>query len=264
MPTHHLLPHGRDPSRIAVRAGPQRGNLLALGAIAAVVVCAGWLAIDRWLRPSAPLPVPGIRVTTWKRVLDLPNLPDGRRQLRATVRKALKYVGPAPTDEQISEWRQSGACSALLEWLRPEVKERVESVVRDLVPVLDELADAADTATEEAKRRVRGSADELAVPAGPQSDEARLAVRHFTLSARAAGDLCVTDSYGGMIRHYRIRHTEYPRVAELRRQDADLNEIRLQRIGEEIAALLECEGRSVLDTGAMDAAWRELLAQARR
>ena len=231
------------------RAGDQ-GHLLVVAASAGLALLGAWVILDRCVLASPRAPEPGVRLVTWKRVRDMPpRAEDGLNVQRTTIRTARMYLGPTPSDEKIAEYRRTGQCDAFHEYLRPEWRGRVDEAVADLDKVLDELADACDDAIEAAKRHIRGTEDELVHRSDRSKEENDKAGRAFIAQAQAAGDMCVSDSYGGAVRSYRLCRTKHGQVYELRRQDADLNGIRQLRLHEEIASLLGREGRAVLDLG---------------
>lgn len=240
-----------------------RGNLLPTLAGAVLVLVAAWILLDRWVLARPRPPQPGVRTTTWHRTRDLPQ-PGGITAQKTTIRAARKYFGGMPSAELLAEYRAAGLCDAFHDYLMPEAKERVDAAVAELDQVLDEVGDACDDAIAEAKKAIRGTSDEFVHRADRTREENEKGMRAFLAQAKGSGDICVSDSWGGATRNYRIRREAHPDVYELRRQDADLNEIRRERVHEETAELLARHGADVLDRGEIERVWAEMLAKARR
>jgi hypothetical protein len=242
-----------------------RGHILSIAAGTGLALLASWIVLERWVLPHRYDPRPGVRTTIWKRARELPPRPeDGLAVKRATYRAARRYVGPAPSDQDLAVYEHAGQCDAFHDYLRQEWRERVDTTVAELDGVLDDVSDAVEAAIEDAKERIRGTDDEFVHQRDRSKEENDKAARDFGARAQAAGDMCVTDSWGGAMRHYRISRSRYPRVYELRQQDADLNGIRQGRLHEEIAQIVSLHGRDVLDAGEMERVWAEAVAQARR
>lgn len=239
--------------------GPRRKQIATVG----LALVAAWLVLDRWVLASEHLPQPGVRRTKWVRTRELPRT-DGRVAQKTTIRVGRKYIGGDPSPELLAEYRAAGLCDAFYDYLKPEAKERVDAAIADLVEVLDEVGDACDDAIEDAKRAIRGTSDEFVHRADRTPEENEKRMRAFLAQAKGSGDMCVSDSWGGTTRNYRIRTKAHPEVYELRRQDAELNAIRQQRLHEEIAALLAQQGSEILDRGEIERVWAETLAHARR
>lgn len=235
--------------------------MVAAGVLSLVGAC---LVLDRFLLAHPHIQQPGIRTGTWRRTRDLPRTPEGQPVQKATIRTARKYFGPTPSAQELEKCRATGLCDAFYDYLKPESKGQVDAAVAELDQVLDQIGDACDEAIEVAKQAIRGTPDEFVHSAHRPQEENQKLMRAFLAQAMPAGDVCVSDSWGGAMRNYRIRQAAHPQVYELRRQDADLNQIRQQRLHEEIADLFTRHGCEVLDRGEMERAWAETLAQARR
>ena len=220
------------------------------------------LAAGAVLGSGRARPQPGVRYTTWttERELEVAGDPDLRTK-KFQVRRARRYVGPPPSDHELAALQTRGYGDALQPWLREPWRSRVAATVRGFEEALNTIGDACDAAIEAAKARIRGTPDEY-VRKDPTVVEPGL--QEFTERSHRDKDLCVSDSFEGHMRHYRIRRDTYPRVYELRQQDADITRLRRTALHEEIAGLLQREGRAILDDAAMQRAWNDLLARAAR
>jgi hypothetical protein len=248
------------------RGSRSRGHVLLVVAASALACVVAWVAFDHWVLAHPRAPRPGIHNTRWRTTRDLPPDPaDGLAVQRTTVRTARVYLGPAIGKEDWAMYKGAGYCDAFYTYLRPQWKDRVDEGLKELEAVLDDVADASEKSIAEAKAAIRGTQDEFTRRNDrPRDEEEKAAMQEFLERARAANDMCVCDSYGGMTHEYRIRRSLHPRVYELKQQDADLNAIRQQRLGELIGALVDEHGLPVFDLAAMDRAWAETLAGSRR